>query len=170
MDKTLVAHRRAGRRVRDGFRLGGLEGGQVWANNGRAVFYPNPRGSTNYGGDMTAWVITQTSRFKAAMVGAGLPNAKTLPLSLGRSAMSHIDKVTTPTLILDGAQDERVPVGQAQELYRGLKDRGKATELVFYPREGHGFTEYYHQQDRMQRIYDWVTKYTLGAPDKTIEQ
>ncbi len=100
----------------------------------------------------------------------GIPNAKTLPLYLDRSAMSHIDKVTTPTLILHGAQDERVPVGQAQELYRGLKDRGKPTELVFYPREGHGISEYYHQQDRMQRIYDWVTKYTLGASEKTTQQ
>ena len=234
----VVAHGGPAGAYVNGFRLGGLEGGQVWANKGWAVFYPNPRGSTNYGekflqhnvndwgggdfkdimtgvdalvargiadpdklahigwsygGYMTAWVITQTTRFKAAMVGAGLtnmwsmygtndipsvlisyfggiPNAKTLPLYLDRSAMSHVDKVTTPTLILHGAQDERVPVGQAQELYRGLKDRGKATELVFYPREGHGFTEYYHQKDRMQRIYDWVTKYTLGAPDKTIEQ
>ena len=234
----VVAHGGPAGAYVNGFRLGGLEGGQVWANKGWAVFYPNPRGSTNYGekflqhnvndwgggdfkdimtgvdalvargiadpdklahigwsygGYMTAWVITQTTRFKAAMVGAGLtnmwsmygtndipsvlisyfggiPNAKTLPLYLDRSAMSHIDKVTTPTLIPHGAQDERVPVGQAQELYRGLKDRGKATELVFYPREGHGFTEYYHQKDRMQRIYDWVTKYTLGAPDKTIEQ
>jgi len=215
----------------NGFRLGGLEGGQVWANKGWAVFYPNPRGSTNYGekflrnnvndwgggdfkdimtgvdalvargiadpdklahigwsygGYMTAWVITQTTRFKAAMVGAGLtnmwsmygtndipsvligyfggiPSVKTLPLYLDRSAMSHIDKVTTPTLILHGAQDERVPVGQAQELFRGLKDRGKPTELVFYPREGHGISEYYHQKDRMQRIYDWVTKYTLAS-------
>ena len=125
----------------------------------------------SYGGYMTAWVITQTTRFKAAMVGAGLtnmwsmygtndipsvliayfggiPNQKTLPLYLERSAMSHIDKVTTPTLILHGANDERVPVGQAYELYRGLKDRGKATELVFYPREGHGIAEYYHQKDR----------------------
>ncbi len=234
----VVAHGGPAGAYVNGFRLGGLEGGQVWANKGWAVFYPNPRGSTNYGekflqhnvsdwgggdykdimtgvdalvargiadpdklahigwsygGYMTAWVITQTTRFKAAMVGAGLtnmwsmygtndipsvlisyfggiPSAKTLPLYLDRSAMSHIDKVTTPTLILHGAQDERVPVGQAQELYRGLKDRGKTTELVFYPREGHGFTEYYHQKDRMQRIYDWVTKFTLGAPDKTIEQ
>ncbi len=225
----VVAHGGPAGAYVNGFRLGGLEGGQVWANKGWAVFYPNPRGSTNYGekflrnnindwgggdyqdimtgvdalvargiadpdklahigwsygGYMTAWVITQTTRFKAAMVGAGLtnmwsmygtndipsvlisyfggiPNAKTLPLYLDRSAMSHIDKVTTPTLILHGAQDERVPVGQAQELFRGLKDRGKATELVFYPREGHGISEYYHQQDRMQRIYDWVTKYTL---------
>jgi RNA polymerase sigma factor (sigma-70 family) len=101
----------------------------------------------SYGGYMTAWVVTQTNRFKAAMVGAGLtnmwsmygtndipnvlvgyfggiPNAETLPLYLDRSAMHHIDKVTTPTLILHGAQDERVPVGQAQEMYRALKDRG----------------------------------------------
>jgi len=227
----VVAHGGPAGAYVNGFRLGGLEGGQVWANKGWAVFYPNPRGSTNYGekflqhnvsdwgggdykdimtgvdalvargiadpdklahigwsygGYMTAWVITQTTRFKAAMVGAGLtnmwsmygtndipsvlisyfggiPNAKTLPLYLDRSAMSHIDKVTTPTLILHGAQDERVPIGQAQELYRGLKDRGKATELVFYPREGHGISEYYHQKDRMQRIYDWVTKYTLPS-------
>ncbi|MDP2319300.1 MAG: S9 family peptidase [Acidobacteriota bacterium] len=226
----VVAHGGPAGAYVNGFRLGGLEGGQVWANKGWAVFYPNPRGSTNYGekflqhnindwgggdykdimtgvdalvargiadpdklahigwsygGYMTAWVITQTTRFKAAMVGAGLtnmwsmygtndipsvlisyfggiPNAVTLPLYLERSAMSHIDKVTTPTLILHGANDERVPVGQALELYRGLKDRGKATELVFYPREGHGITEYYHQKDRMQRIHDWVTNYTLG--------
>ncbi len=227
----VVAHGGPAGAYVNGFRLGGLEGGQVWAANGWAVFYPNPRGSTNYGekalranvndwgggdfkdimsgvdalvargiadadklahigwsygGYMTAWTITQTARYKAAMVGAGLtnmwsmygtndipsvlisyfggiPDAKTLPLYLDRSAMSHIDNVTTPTLILHGANDERVPTGQAYELYRGLKDRGKTTELVFYPREGHGFTEYYHQRDRMQRIYDWVTKYTLGA-------
>jgi dipeptidyl aminopeptidase/acylaminoacyl peptidase len=234
----VVAHGGPAGAYVNGFRLGGLEGGQVWAGKGWAVFYPNPRGSSNYGqktlaanvndwgggdfkdimtgvdaliargiadpdklahigwsygGYMTAWTITQTSRYKAAMVGAGLtnmwsmygtndipsvliayfggiPNAKTLPLYLDRSAMSHIDKVTTPTLILHGANDERVPTGQAYELYRGLKDRGKATELVFYPREGHGFTEYYHQKDRMQRIYDWVTKYTLGTSGNTTAQ
>jgi dipeptidyl aminopeptidase/acylaminoacyl peptidase len=227
----VVAHGGPAGAFVNGFRLGGLEGGQVWAGRGWAVFYPNPRGSSNYGektlqanvtdwgggdykdimtgvdalvargiadpdklahigwsygGYMTAWVITQTTRFKAAMVGAGLtnmwsmygtndipsvliayfggiPNKQTLPHYLDRSAMSHIDNVTTPTLILHGANDERVPVGQAYELYRGLKDRGKATELVFYPREGHGIAEYYHLKDRMQRIYDWVTKYTIGA-------
>ena len=227
----VVAHGGPAGAYVNGFRLGGLEGGQVYAGKGWAVFYPNPRGSSNYGqktlaanvndwgggdyrdimtgvdalvargiadpdrlahigwsygGYMTAWVITQTTRFKAAMVGAGLtnmwsmygtndipsvliayfggiPNKQTLPLYLDRSAMTHIDKVTTPTLILHGANDERVPVGQAYELYRGLKDRGKPTELVFYPREGHGIQEYYHQKDRLERTYDWVTKYTLGS-------
>jgi dipeptidyl aminopeptidase/acylaminoacyl peptidase len=234
----VVAHGGPAGAYVNGFRLGGLEGGQVWAGKGWAVFYPNPRGSSNYGqkalaanvtdwgggdykdimtgvdalvargiadpdklahigwsygGYMTAWVITQTTRFKAAMVGAGLtnmwsmygtndipsvliayfggiPSKQTLPLYLDRSAMSHIDKVTTPTLILHGANDERVPVGQAYELYRGLKDRGKPTELVFYPREGHGIQEYYHQKDRLQRIYDWVTKYTLGTGGNTTAQ
>lgn len=234
----VVAHGGPAGAFVNGFRLGGLEGGQVWAGKGWAVFYPNPRGSSNYGqktlaanvndwgggdfkdimtgvdaliargiadpdklahigwsygGYMTAWVITQTNRFKAAMVGAGLtnmwsmygtndipsvliayfggiPNKQTLPLYLDRSAMSHIDKATTPTLILHGANDERVPTGQAYELYRGLKDRGKPTELVFYPREGHGITEYYHQKDRMERIYNWVTKYTLGTGGNTTAQ
>ncbi|HYB97097.1 MAG TPA: S9 family peptidase [Vicinamibacterales bacterium] len=234
----VVAHGGPAGAFVNGFRFGGLEGGQVWAGNGWAVFYPNPRGSSNYGentlranvndwgggdfkdintgvdalvargiadpeklahigwsygGYMTAWTITQTTRYKAAMVGAGLtnmwsmygtndipsvliayfggiPNKQTLPLYLDRSAMTHIDKASTPTLILHGANDERVPTGQAYELYRGLKDRGTPTQLVFYPREGHGITEYYHQKDRMQRIYDWVTKYTLGAAATTTAQ
>jgi dipeptidyl aminopeptidase/acylaminoacyl peptidase len=230
----VVAHGGPSGVTLNNFRIGGLEGGQVWAGQGWAVFYPNPRGSSNYGerflraniadwgggdykdimtgvdalvargiadpdklahigwsygGYMTAWVITQTTRFKAAMVGAGLtnmwsmygtndipsalvayfggiPDAKTMPLYLDRSAMTHIDKVTTPTLILHGSNDQRVPIGQPMELYRALKDRGKATELVFYPREGHGISEYYHLKDRMTRIYDWVTRYTLSNPEK----
>ena len=209
----------------------------MFAAQGWAVFYPNPRGSSNYGekflranindwgggdyrdimagvdaliargiadpdrlahigwsygGYMTAWVITQTNRFKAAMVGAGLtnmasmygtndipnvlvtyfggiPNKDTMPLYMGRSAMSFIENVKTPTLILHGAADERVPTGQAYELFRGLKDRGKPTELVFYPREGHGIAEYYHLKDRLTRINDWVTRYTLGTGKTTTQ-
>lgn len=145
----------------------------------------------SYGGYMTAWGITQTTRFKAAMVGAGItnvwsmygtndipnylgtffggiPGKETQALYLERSAMSHVDKVTTPTLILHGASDERVPTGQALELHRALKDRGKVTELVFYPREGHGLQEYQHQRDRLERIHAWITKYTLGSAVKRL--
>jgi len=233
----VVAHGGPAGAFVNNYRVGGLEGGQLWAGQGWAVFYPNPRGSTNYGekflranvndwgggdyrdimtgidalvargiadpdrlahigwsygGYMTAWVVSQTNRFKAAMVGAGLtnmwsmygtndipnvlvtyfggyPTVETLPLYFSRSAMSFIDKVQTPTLILHGANDERVPTGQALEMYRALKDRGKTTELVFYPREGHGIAEYYHQKDRLTRIHDWVTRYTLG-PGKTATQ
>jgi dipeptidyl aminopeptidase/acylaminoacyl peptidase len=70
--------------------------------------------------------------------------------------------VTTPLLILHGGNDERVPIGQPMEFYRALKDRGKITELVFYPREGHGLQEYYHQLDRMKREYEWMARHALG--------
>jgi dipeptidyl aminopeptidase/acylaminoacyl peptidase len=140
----------------------------------------------SYGGYMTAWVVSQTSRFKAAMMGAGLtslismygtndvpnylgayfggiPSKDTMGLYMERSGLTHIDRVTTPLLILHGGNDERVPIGQPMEFYRALKDRGKTTELVFYPREGHGFQEYFHQLDRLQRQHDWIARHTLGA-------
>ena len=84
-------------------------------------------------------------------------------LYMERSGITHIDRVTTPLLILHGGNDQRVPIGQPMEFYRALKDRGKATELVFYPREGHGFTEYFHQLDRLQRQHEWIARYTLGV-------
>jgi len=75
--------------------------------------------------------------------------------------------VTTPVLILHGGNDERVPIGQPMEFYRALEDRGKTTELVFYPREGHGLSEYYHQLDRLKRQHEWIVKHTLGEARKT---
>jgi dipeptidyl aminopeptidase/acylaminoacyl peptidase len=140
----------------------------------------------SYGGYMTCWIVSQTGRFKAAMIGAGLtnmvsmhgtndipnttwayfggpPSKQTLPLFTARSGITFADNVTTPTLILHGANDQRVPIGQPMEFYRALKDRGKTVELVFYPREGHGLTEYYHQLDRLKRQRDWIVKYTLGG-------
>jgi len=143
----------------------------------------------SYGGYMTAWVVSQTSRFKAARMGAGLsdlqsmygttdipgyigtffggiPTQKTLDFYRARSAITFVDRVTTPLLILQGGSDQRVPIGQSMEYYRALKDRGKTVELVFYPREGHGLSEYYHQLDKMQREANWITTYTLGRPSQ----
>lgn len=141
----------------------------------------------SYGGYMTCWTVSQTTRFKAAMIGAGLTNlvsmygTNDIPNYLGtffngtlspetvhlyreRSGLTYIEQVTTPTLLLHGGQDERVPIGQPMEFYRGLKDRGVSTELVFYPREGHGLREYYHRLDRMKRQYDWIVRHTLDEP------
>jgi dipeptidyl aminopeptidase/acylaminoacyl peptidase len=149
----------------------------------------------SYGGYMTSWVVSQTGRFKAAMMGAGLPSLLSMAGTtdipgyintffgqpqydgsivnanirkyLERSGISYSDKVTTPLLILHGGNDERVPIGQPMEFYRALKDRGKTTELVFYPREGHGLSEWYHQLDRMKREYEWMARFTLGAGTNT---
>ena len=145
----------------------------------------------SYGGFMTGWVVSQTSRFKAAMMGAGLSNMesmygttdipgyigtfydgmpqldgtlnnKSLEFYRSRSAVQYSSRVTTPLLMLHGGNDERVPIGQPMEYYRNLKDRGKTVELVFYPREGHGLGEYYHQIDKIRRENEWLTKFTLG--------
>ena len=138
----------------------------------------------SYGGYMTAWTLTQTSRFKAVMVGAGLTNMvsmystndlqTTLEEYFGaepwddpdiywkRSAMAFIKQARTPTLILHGAEDQRVPVGQAQELYMGLKKNGVPVTLVFYPRMGHGLTEPRHQLDKIRRESAFFAKHVLG--------
>jgi dipeptidyl aminopeptidase/acylaminoacyl peptidase len=78
------------------------------------------------------------------------------------SALTFVDRVTTPLLIQHGAADPRVPPGQSLEMYRALRDRGKTVELVLYPREQHGFHEYYHLLDRMRRDDVWIARYTLG--------
>lgn len=147
----------------------------------------------SYGGYMTCWVVSQTTRFKAAMQGAGLtslasmygtndipnvlipyfggsPSKETQALYAARSGITFVDRVTTPLLILHGGSDQRVPIGQPMEFFRALKDRGKTVELVFYPREGHGFSEYYHQLDRLERQHEWIARYTLGAARKSTEQ
>lgn len=146
----------------------------------------------SYGGYMTAWTLTQTNRFKAVMVGAGLTNMysmystndlqRVLEGYFGgepwndlegywrRSAMAFIKQAKTPTLILHGAEDKRVPVGQAQELYMGLKKNNVAVELVFFPREPHGLGEPRHQLDKMRREYAWFSKYVLGIDEPPPEK
>jgi dipeptidyl aminopeptidase/acylaminoacyl peptidase len=140
----------------------------------------------SYGGYMTAWTVTQTTRFKAAMVGAGLTNMvsmystndlqTTLEGYFGappwdvpgqyeqRSAMTFIKQAKTPTLILHGQADTRVPIGQAQELYMGLKKNNVPVQLVFFPREPHGLQEPRHQLDKMKREYEWMARFVLERP------
>lgn len=136
----------------------------------------------SYGGYMAAWAVTQTSRFGAARMGAGMseikgmylttdipgyiggffdgrPSDETLELYRARSPVTHADRVVTPLLILHGAEDNRVPSGQALSFYRALRDVGATVELVLYPRAGHGLGEYRHQLDRIRRDHDWITRH-----------
>jgi dipeptidyl aminopeptidase/acylaminoacyl peptidase len=138
-------------------------------------------GGWSYGGFMTAWAVTQTKRFKAAMMGAGICNWRSFhgvaeigtwdqisyrasPYEQGGrydrfSAIHYVDRVTTPTLIVHGMEDVIVPVGQSYEFFRALKDHGVPTELVVYPREPHGFRERGHNIDRFRRFLAWFQRY-----------
>jgi dipeptidyl aminopeptidase/acylaminoacyl peptidase len=135
----------------------------------------------SYGGYMTSWVITQTDRFRAASVGAGLPNLMSfagtadvpgfIPDYFGgeywdvldkwqaRSAMFNIKGVTTPTLIQHGERDDRVPISQAYELYNALGRQGVETKMVVYPRQPHGIREPKLQLDAMQRNVEWFNRW-----------
>lgn len=146
----------------------------------------------SYGGYMTAWTLTQTNRFKAVMVGAGLTNMYSMYSTNDlqsvledyfggepwddeqayrrASAMMSIKKAKTPTLILHGQVDTRVPVGQAQELYMGLKKNDVPVELVFFPREPHGLQEPRHAVDKIRREIAYFSRYVLGKEQDKVVQ
>jgi dipeptidyl aminopeptidase/acylaminoacyl peptidase len=75
------------------------------------------------------------------------------------SPVRYASRVTTPTLIVHGEKDDRVHVTQGQEFYRALQVCGVPVQFVRYPREAHGFVEYNHQIDLMERICDWLEKH-----------
>jgi dipeptidyl aminopeptidase/acylaminoacyl peptidase len=138
----------------------------------------------SYGGYMTSFTITQTNRFKAASVGAGMTNLMSftgttdvpafMPDYLSgdpwvdfeayraRSAMFHVKNVVTPTLIQHGELDARVPPTQGYELYNALKRQGKVVRMVVYPRQAHGLNEPRLVIDAARRNVDWFGKYLLG--------
>lgn len=114
----------------------------------------------SYGGYMTSWAIGQTDRFKAAVCGAPAFNLHSMygtsdishvfgevqwggglqdawDWMIERSPSSYIHKAVTPTLILHGESDDRCPIGQAEELFVGLKKADCETELVRYPGGSH---------------------------------
>jgi dipeptidyl aminopeptidase/acylaminoacyl peptidase len=137
-------------------------------------------GGWSQGGYMTAWGVTQTARFRAGVMGAGVSDwgmmvaesdVPTFEASLGGSAgwegpgphrhdelspISYAHRVTTPTLILHGEEDERVPVGQARFFARALRAHGVEFELVSYPREPHAIGERNHLLDLLRRWREWL--------------
>jgi dipeptidyl aminopeptidase/acylaminoacyl peptidase len=85
------------------------------------------------------------------------------------SPIFHVHKAKTPTLILCGQNDNRVPLPQSVEMYRGLKANGVPTELVIFPRSGHGPDELRHRLYKMNKEFQWLDKYIRGR-DFTFEE
>jgi dipeptidyl aminopeptidase/acylaminoacyl peptidase len=142
----------------------------------------------SYGGYLSAWAITQTDRFAAAIPVSCISNGLSFRFTtnigefvdrfvggaardgddarMPRSPVTHARAVTTPTLIVHGELDLCTPVGQARELYHALVEAGAETELVVYPREGHAFLEYDHQVDMFDRMVRWFDVYLGGGERK----
>jgi dipeptidyl aminopeptidase/acylaminoacyl peptidase len=137
----------------------------------------------SYGGFMTNWVITQTNRFKAAVSVAsvsdmisfyatsmyqdlvhaefhGFPWADDNYALLWKwSPLAHLQNVTTPTMFLHGESDNDVHITQAEQMFTALRQRGIESELVRYPREGHGFREPQHRLDSTERTVEWFDRF-----------
>ena len=83
-------------------------------------------------------------------------------LYLERSPVTRLGAASVPTLILHGQEDRCVPVGQAEELYAGLRQLKIPVEFVTYPREGHSVREPAHVADERERVLRWFETH-LGA-------
>jgi dipeptidyl aminopeptidase/acylaminoacyl peptidase len=136
----------------------------------------------SYGGYLTAWAVAATDRFRAAVMVSGIANQwsshyscnhdfsafitggalteeRLRRLAIERSPLARLDRPTTPTLIIHGSEDRCTPLGQAQEFYAGLVERGASAELVVYPREGHGMQERAHRLDSWRRAAAWFDRH-----------
>ena len=140
-------------------------------------------GGWSYGGMSTDFIIAQTTRFKAAISGAGIAlmtsgyghdqYIRDYDSELGRpwenktvwekiSPYYRVNNITTPTLFMGGDVDWNVPIIGGEQMYQALKSLGRTTELVVYPGEFHGFTTPSHIKDRLERYLAWYAHYVKG--------
>jgi dipeptidyl aminopeptidase/acylaminoacyl peptidase len=131
----------------------------------------------SYGGIMTSWILGQTDRFRAAVVGAPVTNNTSLfgtddePFftieSMGgtpqqvpdnykrQSSMTHVENITTPVQLQHFEGDLRCPIGQSEQFYMALKFLGREVEFVRYPRGSHVGRTPSQYQDMLKRTLDW---------------
>ncbi|HEX5377867.1 MAG TPA: prolyl oligopeptidase family serine peptidase, partial [Phenylobacterium sp.] len=139
----------------------------------------------SYGGYMTMWTVTHSTRFKAAVAGAGIANwisyygqngidqwmipffggtAYDNPAVYDRlSPIRSIKAARTPTFIYVGERDVECPPAQSLEFWHGLKAMNVPTSLVIYEGEGHGIRSPEHNQDLNARVVGWFDKH-LARP------
>ncbi len=144
-------------------------------------------GGYSYGGYMTNWLITQTTRFKAAVTGAGavehtanwgnddttLDDAYFLggrpweaqPRYHDEAAIFQIEKVRTPTHIVAGSDDIRVAVLENYLLDRALHSLGIPGTLLIFPGEGHSLAKNpWHGKIKVREELKWLEKYGGISP------
>lgn len=145
----------------------------------------------SYGGYLTSYVVTRTDRFQAASVGAGLPDLVSMVYSndisayliahMGgkelwedyeiyqkHSAMYRLNEISTPTQVIHGREDRRVPFDQGRAFFIALERKGVPTEMVVYPRTPHGPREPKFLMDVSGRILDWFAQF--GGPERVEPQ
>ena len=142
------------------------------------------------GGILTAWIVTQTDRFKAAASVKPVINWMTMALAgdiaqvvrrhwiraepwsdpeafLKHSPIRFVDKVVTPTMIMVGEEDYRTPAWEAEQFYTALKMRGVDTVYVRVPGSPHYIAS---RPSRLiaktDNIMGWFAKYDPAKKDE----
>lgn len=133
------------------------------------------------GGYISAFLTTNTDRFRAISVGAGISNWMTYYVNTDihpftrqylkatpwddpeiyakTSPMTNIKQAQTPTLIQHGEFDRRVPIPNAYELFQGLQDVGVETELIVYKGFGHGISKPKERLAAIWHNWKWFAKH-----------
>jgi dipeptidyl aminopeptidase/acylaminoacyl peptidase len=140
------------------------------------------------GGLLTNWAITQTDRFAAAVSQRSIADWSsfwyTADFTLfqptwfrkapwedrddfqARSPITHIDRVKTPLMLIEGETDQRTPPAAGGEMmFRALKYRRVPTVMVQFPGETHELSRSgkpWHRVERLQHILNWFDKYLMG--------
>ena len=163
-----------------------LEGVDALVKDATANPHQLAIGGYSYGGYMTNWLITQTTRFKAAVTGAGAVehvanwgNDDTtfddayflggLPWEASQryhdeAAIYHINRVKTPTHLVAGADDIRVAVAENYLLDHALHNLGVPSTFVIFPGEGHSLSKNpWHGKIKVREELKWLQKYG-GVP------
>ena len=139
-------------------------------------------GGYSYGGYMTNWLITETTRFKAAVTGAGAVEHvanwgnddttfddayflgglpwETADRYCSEGAIYQLNKVRTPTHMVAGANDVRVAVLEDYLLDRALHELNVPSDLLIFPGEGHELAKNpWHGKIKVREEMKWLTKY-----------
>ena len=140
----------------------------------------------SWGGVLSSWTITQTDRFKAASVGAGVMswlsemgpgfNWDLTEWYMEKShwedpeawrkvsSLTYVQNVTTPTLIIHGDADWYSSYNQSLIFFTGLRDLGKApVRFISYPGRGHERFDPWGQRARYVEEIRWMQKYVNGV-------
>ena len=151
-------------------------------------------GGWSYGGILTDYTIATTTRFKAAVSGAGSANQLSMygtdqyitqyNQELGAPWASpdkwmkvsypffHADRIKTPTLFMGGQSDFNVPIIGGEQMYQALRTLGVETKLVIYPSQFHGITIPSYRIDRLGRYLEWYDRHikpSVGVQAATLQ-
>jgi dipeptidyl aminopeptidase/acylaminoacyl peptidase len=141
----------------------------------------------SFGGYITAFVGTNSDRFKAISVGAGVTDWRTYdagsdmrwlargylgatpwadPEIYGRnSPINFVRQAKTPTLIQHGDVDPRVPIDNAYQLFQGLVDQGVPVRFYLYKNVGHNVGRPKTQRAVMEHNLNWFNHYIWDESD-----